>query len=213
MLPGRHDGDLFSRLELQDLPCESEWDGSIAFIDRDGVLNVGSENYINNVEELQVLTGAGKAVGDLRRNGFRICVTTNQSPIGRGLWDHQRLREIHDELQSRLLVEDEDARLDLILYSPHLPWAGSPFRKPNPGMLMAGRQLVESKGTITKFDSSAVFEEARSAMVGDRRCDLRAGKEYGIRSFYSPQHLGLASVVERVLNPSDTGDEVSSAPQ
>ena len=213
MLPGRHDGDLFSSLELDDLPYAGEWDGSIAFIDRDGVLNVGSENYINTIEELQVLDGAGKAVGNLRRHGFRICVTTNQSPIGRGLWDHQQLREIHDELQSRLLEEDKDARLDLILYSPHLPWAGSLFRKPNPGMLMAGRQLIESKGDITNFDSSAVFEEARSAMVGDRRCDLKAGKEYGIRSFYSPQHLGLASVVERVLDSSDTGDDVSSAPQ
>lgn len=213
MLPGRHDGDLFSSLELQDLPCDDEWDGSIAFIDRDGVLNAGSENYINTIEELHVLDGAAKAVGNLRRNGFRICVTTNQSPIGRGLWGHDRLKEIHDELQSRLLEEDDDAILDLILYSPHLPWAGSPFRKPNTGMLMAGRQLIESRGDITNFDTSAVSEEARSAMIGDRRCDLRAGKEYGIRSFYSPQHLGLASVVERILNPSDTGDDVFSAPQ
>jgi histidinol phosphatase-like enzyme len=80
-------------------------------------------------------------------------------------------------------------------------------------MLMAGRLLIESRGDITNFDTSAVSEEARSAMVGDRRCDLRAGNEYGIRSFYSPQHLGLASVVERILNPSDTGDDVFSAPQ
>ena len=213
MLPGRHGSELFDELELADLPNGGEWDGSIAYLDRDGVINVGSPNYVNSVDELEVLPKAGKSIGELRRNGFRVCVVTNQSPIGRGLWNHHRLATIHEELQRVLLLEDEDAILDLILYSPHVPWAGSDYRKPEPGMLFASRQLLESEGSISAFDFDARFDEARSAMVGDRRSDLQAGKRYGVRSFYSPPHLGISAVLNRVLDSEDTGDDVSRAPE
>ena len=212
MLPGRHGADVFDELRLHALPHDQEWDGSIAYLDRDGVLNVGSPDYINNVDELEVMTGVPQAVGDLRRAGFRICVVTNQSPIGRGLWTDKRLEMIHDELQARLLEVDDDAILDLILYSPHVPWAGSPFRKPEPGMLMAGRQLLQSSGSIESFSGNANFNEARSALVGDRRSDLRAGKRYGVRVFHSPEHIGLPAVLSRVLDADDEGDDIMSAP-
>ncbi len=213
MLPGRHGAELFDELALSELPITGEWDGSIAYLDRDGVINIGSPNYINNVDELVVLPDAAKSIAELRRNGFRVCVVTNQSPIGRGLWNHHRLAMIHDELQRLLLLEDEDAILDLILYSPHVPWAGSAFRKPEPGMLMASRQLVQSSGDIDQFNTELQFDEARSAMVGDRRSDLKAGKRYGVRSFYSPPHLGVSAVLQRVLDPDDQGDEVMRAPE
>jgi len=212
LLPGRHGAGIFDELHLPALPCDAEWDGSIAYLDRDGVLNIGSPDYINNVGELKVLTGVPEAVGDLRRAGFRVCVVTNQSPIGRGLWSDERLSMIHDELQSRLLEVDADALLDLILYSPHVPWAGSPFRKPESGMLMAARQLLESSGRIDGFDPEAEFHEARSAMVGDRRSDLKAGKSHGVRVFHTPEHIGLPAVLSRVLDADDEGDDIMSAP-
>jgi len=212
VLPGRHGAGVFDELHLQALPCESEWDGSIAYLDRDGVLNTGSPDYINDVGELKVMTGVPEAVGALRRAGFRVCVVTNQSPIGRGLWTDKRLATIHDELEAQLLQVDIDAVLDLILYSPHVPWAGSPFRKPEPGMLMAARQLLESSGSIDGFDIEAEFNEARSAMVGDRRSDLRAGKNHGVRVFHAPEQIGLPAVVSRVLDADDEGDDIMSAP-
>ncbi len=98
MLPGRHGAELFDELALSELPIEGDWDGSIAYLDRDGVINIGSPNYINTVDELVVLPNAAKSIAELRRNGFRVCVVTNQSPIGRGLWNHRRLAMIHDEL-------------------------------------------------------------------------------------------------------------------
>ena len=213
MLPGRHGADLFAPVELPALPDGVEWDGSIAYLDRDGVLNVGSPDYINTVDELQVLPGAAEAVASLRQAGYRICVVTNQSPIGRGLWGHDRLREIHEELKRRLLMEYSDAALDLILYSPHVPWAGSPFRKPASGMLMAGRQLLENPDGLTGFDRDADYDEYRSAMVGDRRCDLEAGSAFGVRSFYAPANVGLAAVLERILDSNDEGDSPNKAPR
>ncbi len=105
-LPGRHGADINEMLELIPLPNQQEWDGSIAYLDRDGVLNVGKSDYVNSVSELKVLAGVGNAVGSLRRSGFRVCVVTNQSPIGRGLWGDARLGQIHSALQERLYEED-----------------------------------------------------------------------------------------------------------
>ena len=97
-LPHRHDSALDDELILQDLPSGEPWSGKIAFLDRDGVLNRWSENYINTPDELLLLPDAAKSVGMLKRAGFRICVVTNQSPIGRGIWGHDVLSSIHRKL-------------------------------------------------------------------------------------------------------------------
>ena len=89
-LPGRH------RAEIND-PVESldGWDGSIAYLDRDGVLNIGREDYVKNVDELVLLEGAGDAVAALRKAGYRIVVVTNQSPVNRGMFSHDDLADIN----------------------------------------------------------------------------------------------------------------------
>ena len=117
--PHRHCSPLEGPLVMEDLPSMHPWSGNIAYLDRDGVLNKWSENYVNSPDEVQMLPEAGKAIGTLRRSGFRICVVTNQSPIGRGLWDHQRLEKIHKTLQEQLLENDPDAELDLF-YTAHM---------------------------------------------------------------------------------------------
>ena len=214
-LPGRHGDEINASLELSPLPSDQEWDGSIAYLDRDGVLNLGKSDYINSVAELQVIVGAGKAVGDLRRAGFRTCVVTNQSPIGRGLWDEQQLGIIHEELKKRLLSEDADAELDLILYSPYVPWSNSYIRKPRPGMLEIGRQIIssgENGNTIPKlllddeYADERPPEGQRSCIVGDRPADINAGLAHGVRIFHVDDREGLPSVTERILDASDRGD-------
>ena len=127
-------------LDLFPLP-NGTWNGKIAYLDRDGVLNVGSEDYINSPDELVVFPNTADAVAALRESGFRICVVTNQSPIGRGLWSHENLHNIHNKLREILISENSNAHLDLILYSPYAPWEGAWARKPNPGMLETGRQI------------------------------------------------------------------------
>ncbi|MCH2428598.1 MAG: HAD-IIIA family hydrolase, partial [Candidatus Thalassarchaeum sp.] len=138
--PCRDDSSLQEQLDLGELPNGLPWEGAIAYLDRDGVLNRGSADYINHPDEVSLLPGAANAMAELRRSGFRICVITNQSPIGRGLWGHNRLRDVHERLRELLILEDNDAVIDLLLYSPYAPWEGSWARKPNPGMLEAGRQ-------------------------------------------------------------------------
>ena len=72
-----------------------DWNGAIAFLDRDGVLNYGSPNYINSPDELEIIAGAKEAIADLRMLGYRIAITTNQSAIMRGLWGENTIHAIH----------------------------------------------------------------------------------------------------------------------
>lgn len=216
--PSRDGADILAPLDLQPMPGAIEWDGRIAFLDRDGVLNISRSSYVNSIVDLVILPLAAKSVGDLRRSGYRICVVTNQSPIDRGLWGHERLNEIHIELRKRLLAEDIDAHLDLILYSPYLPWSGAWARKPNPGMLEAGRQIfnaaVENKQLSSlvggrKYSSSQFSEGDFSCMVGDRPSDIRVGLRHGVRTFLVEDKIGLVDVVSRILDSSDQGDDIT----
>ena len=109
--PHRHRCSLEEPLRLPNLPGITNWSGKIAYLDRDGVLNRWREGYVNSVNELKLLDGAGKAVGLLRRNGFRICIVTNQSPVGRGIWGHEALSLIHDSLKNNYSVRTKMHRL------------------------------------------------------------------------------------------------------
>ncbi len=208
MLPPHRDGSrLDEPLELEQLPSSREWEGRIAYLDRDGVLNVGLEEYVNAPDDVVILLGADSALGRLRRAGYRICVVTNQSPINRGLWDHENLVGIHQRLRSILLRGDGDAVIDLILYSPYSPWEGSWARKPNPGMLEAGRQLLDSAHSNPGSEPEILYghewldrpDESTSVLVGDRSTDMGAAESYGVMGIKCDSSLGLASVVDAIL--------------
>tara|TARA_B100001113_G_scaffold214677_1_gene176085 strand:+ start:50 stop:679 length:630 start_codon:yes stop_codon:yes gene_type:complete len=203
----RHRASLLDPLDLPKLPVA--WVGRIAYLDRDGVINIGKETYVNDVSEVEMLRGAGQAIGQLRRAGFRIVICTNQSPIGRGWWDHETLAKIHDYIQDKLLEEDEDAYLDLILYSPYAPWLGAHARKGNPGMLEAGRQLIEAAESGLLLDdesfmdadayASSDFDETSSVMVGDRSVDMEAADAFGVRGIQVDGAFGVASAIDSIL--------------
>ena len=95
LLPHRDSAALTDPLEMLELPVGQQWDGKIAYLDRDGVINVGSENYVNSPAEVELLPKAAESIGRLRRAGYRIVIVTNQSPISRGHWDADNLDDIH----------------------------------------------------------------------------------------------------------------------
>lgn len=203
-VPHRYDDSLSTPLDLLPLPNGS-WGGKIAYLDRDGVLNKGSENYINNPDELVILPGVPDSIAALRESGFRICVVTNQSPIGRGLWTSENLDSIHEKMRMLLLEENSNAHLDLILYSPYPPWYGAWARKPNPGMLEAGRQIItaaENNDEINlKFGPEWVNrpDESSSVMVGDRGVDMDAAFNFGVRGLQCDPEKGLPDVISMIL--------------
>ena len=199
---------LYSPLELHTLPIKGQWQGKIAYLDRDGVIIRGFENYVNSPDEVEVLAGAPQAIGDLRRDGFRICIVTNQSPVGRGIWSRENLANIHDRVRSEIISVDPDAILDLTLHSPYAPWHNSWARKPNPGMLEAGRQIIEAaESRILLSEGDIKFgdewknrpSEVNSVMVGDRNVDMEAAKSFGVRSFKCDPDKGLNEVISEIL--------------
>ena len=204
LLPHRDDNSLDSPLDLLPLPNGS-WDGKIAYLDRDGVLNKGSENYVNNSEELVILPGVSDSIAALRESGFRICVVTNQSPIGRGLWSSENLHSIHEKMRVLLLEENSNAHLDLILYSPYSPWDGAWARKPNPGMLEAGRQIISASENGEEINLKFDMEwknrpdESSSVMVGDRGVDMEAAFNYGVKGLRCDPEIGLPDVISKIL--------------
>ncbi|RAH13592.1 MAG: hypothetical protein CMB56_007080 [Methanobacteriota archaeon] len=213
LLPYRHKSKIWDRLVLEPLP--KKWNGAIIYLDRDGVLNRGSENYVNSVNELEILPNVAESLSILRNNGFRLCLVTNQSPINRGLWSHKVLEDIHEKLINELQNESEDAILDLILYSPYKPDENSISRKPNPGMLMAGNYIInmaernykDSKLIIDDLSECELFDEnPLSSMVGDRIVDYEAGKLHGVRTFLVDPNIGLPDVIDRLLDNNDKGD-------
>lgn len=185
--------------------------GPIAFLDRDGVLNYGREGYVNNPSQMNVIPGAGHAIAQLRESGFTICVVTNQSPIMRGLWDVEQLHTIHEELRKQLLNENKDAVIDMILTCPHRNRDRCGCRKPWPGMLRTGHELLRNQRVLhSKIDwagSKPNSWNPLDTMVGDRKSDMGAGWAVGARTFEVSSQQGLPQVINRVLDTLDSGDD------
>ena len=209
--PHRHDSPLEAPLGLSGLPKNADWGGRIAYLDRDGVLNRWKENYVNSPEDVEILPGSGEAITSLREMGFRICVVTNQSPIGRGLWGHDVLAQINEKLQELLLKEDQGAEIDMILYSPYSPSEGSWSRKPNPGMLEAGRQIVDNAHRFPGKPNNISYgddwidrpDESDSILIGDRESDIIAAERFGVKGILCDSESGISGVIDQILSAKE----------
>ena len=138
----------------------------LVILDRDGTINLDSEDYIKSPAEWQPIKGSLEAIARLIHAGYRVVVATNQSGIGRGLFDTQALFAIHDKLQRAL--GQVGGRIDAFFFCPHRADEGCRCRKPQPGMLLE----VARRFNVSLED---VF------MVGDSRKDLEAAAAAGAR--------------------------------
>ena len=132
----------------------------LVILDRDGVINQDSDSYVKTAEEWVPLPGSIEAISRLCQAGYTVVVATNQSGIGRGLFDLDDLEAMHSKLSDLLL--DADAQLSGIFYCPHKPDDGCNCRKPAPGLLDA---------IAKEWDVSL----AGVPIVGDSLRDLQAG--------------------------------------
>jgi len=191
------------------MPEGVDWHGGIAFVDRDGVLNQDIGGHVNNPDELMLYEGSADAVAKLRRRGWKTCLVTNQSAIGRGWWDEDNLDLIHRKLISELQRIDPDALLDSIQYCPHPPWDGCPCRKPMPGMLFSGmKELRGDEMRVSNWNSQKPKPlHPLDSMIGDRKGDMGAGWQIGARLFRVDKRTGISSVITRVLDRDDAGDD------
>lgn len=109
-------------------------DNRLIILDRDGVINQDSADYIKDADQWLPLEGSIEAIATLTRAGFSIAVATNQSGLARGLYDEDALQRMHDKL--RTLVSAAGGNIDIIAVCPHGPNDGCDCRKPSPGLLL-----------------------------------------------------------------------------
>ena len=113
----------------------------LIILDRDGVINHGSEHYIKTPDEWLPIAGSLTAIAELKQAGFTIAVATNQSGIARGLYDEAILTAIHDKMQQQ--VAAHGGHIDKIVHCPHMPDAGCACRKPQPGLDLTEFQMYK----------------------------------------------------------------------
>ena len=135
-------------------------------LDRDGVINRESSEFVKSVEEWLPLAGSIDAIAALSRAGFSVAVASNQSGLARGLFDNDALSAMHEKLHE--LVVAAGGRIEHIVVCPHGPDDDCACRKPKPGLL---RQLGQHFGT----------DLAGVPMIGDSLRDLIAASSVGAR--------------------------------
>jgi D-glycero-D-manno-heptose 1,7-bisphosphate phosphatase len=136
------------------------------FLDRDGVINRDSPNYIKSWSEFEFLPGSLEALKKLTVNGFAVIVITNQSVIQRKMVSLKALEHIHDMMKKTVL--SSGGEIKDIFFCPHIPEDECGCRKPNPGLIFkAGKKhRIDLNASIMVGDSAKDIECARTAGCG-----------------------------------------------
>lgn len=137
----------------------------LIILDRDGVINHDSDQYIKSLEEWIPYPSAIEAIARLSQHGFTIAIATNQSGIARGYYDEHTLAAMHQRLNT--LVNRAGGKIAHIAYCPHGPDDECDCRKPKPGLL----QQIQRNLKLPTLKGSW--------MVGDSLRDLQAGESQG----------------------------------
>jgi D-glycero-D-manno-heptose 1,7-bisphosphate phosphatase len=135
-------------------------------LDRDGVINHDSEQFVKSPEEWRAIPGSLEAIARLNQAGYRVVVATNQSGVGRGLFGMTTLTAIHEKMFKAL--SQVGGRIDAVFYCPHAADSHCECRKPKPGMLLQ----IGSRFGVDMKDVPA---------IGDGLRDLQAAYAVGAR--------------------------------
>ncbi|MEP7058612.1 MAG: D-glycero-beta-D-manno-heptose 1,7-bisphosphate 7-phosphatase [Caldimonas sp.] len=141
----------------------------LIILDRDGTINEDRDDYVKSPDEWVPLPGALEAIARLNHAGWHTVVATNQSGLGRGLFDTATMNAIHVKMNHELAKVG--GRIDAVFFCPHGPSEGCLCRKPLPGLF----ELIGERYGV---------ELADVPLVGDSLRDLQAGAVVGC-----PPHL------------------------
>ena len=146
----------------------------LVILDRDGVINHDSAEFIKNPDEWVPIPGSLEAIARLNQAGYHVVLATNQSGIGRGLLDIATLCAIHDKMH--VALAQAGARVDAVFYCPHGIDEGCKCRKPKPGMFedIAHRFNLDLAGVPSVGDSLRDLQA--SAAVGAQPILVLTGK-------------------------------------
>jgi D-glycero-D-manno-heptose 1,7-bisphosphate phosphatase len=146
----------------------------LIILDRDGVINFDSAQFIKNPDEWKPIPGSLEAIARLSQADYRVVVATNQSGVGRGLFDMTTLNAIHDKMHKA--VAHAGGRIDAIFFCPHTAESNCNCRKPKSGMIeeIAARYNADLKGVPAVGDSLRDLESV--ARLGAQPILVLTGK-------------------------------------
>lgn len=150
----------------------------LIILDRDGVLNQDSDEYVKSVDEWLPLPGSMEAVGRLCQAGYTIAIATNQSGIARGYFNLAELHAMHTKMEQ--LAADFGGHFAHIAYCPHGPDDQCSCRKPLAGL-------------IHEIEQNLQVSAADAWMIGDSIRDLEAGIKAGCKVALVRTGKGLKS--------------------
>lgn len=156
----------------------------IIVLDRDGVINLDSEQFIKSPDEWKPIPGSLEAIARLNEANWRVVIASNQSGVGRGLFDMDTLNAINEKMVKA--IGQVGGRLDAIFFCPHAADSPCDCRKPKPGMFL---QIAER----FNVDMKCV------PVVGDSLRDLQAGVAVGCKPYLVLTGKGKKTAIDPAL--------------
>jgi D-glycero-D-manno-heptose 1,7-bisphosphate phosphatase len=146
----------------------------LIILDRDGVINIGSAQFIKSPEEWKPIPGSLAAIARLTREGWRVVVATNQSGLARGLFEMATLNAIHAKMHKAVM--QAGGRIEAVFYCPHSADMECICRKPKPGLFdeIAARYGRDLEGVPAVGDS--LRDLLAAASVGAKPVLVKTGK-------------------------------------
>lgn len=146
----------------------------LVILDRDGVINFDSDQFVKSPAEWKPIPGSLEAIAQLNQAGYRVVVASNQSGIGRGLFDMAILNTIHAKMHKALA--QAGGRIDAVFFCPHPADSACDCRKPKSGLFreIAQRYHTDLKGVAAVGDALRDIEAARE--VGAQPILVKTGK-------------------------------------
>ena len=155
-------------------------------LDRDGVINHDSDNYIKSTTQWRPIDQSIEAIALLNSHGYKVIVITNQSGLAHGYFDIATLQKMHEKMHT--LVKQQGGKIEAIYYCPHKPEDHCDCRKPKPGLLI---QCSED------YD----FQLKETFFIGDKLSDIQAAQSAGATPLLVKTGKGLRTLTN---NPTLT---------
>ena len=173
---------------------------SFVILDRDGVINAESPEYIKSPDEWEPLPGSLDAIARLTKAGFQVFVATNQAGIARGKLSLVELDIIHQRMLNE--VEQLGGRIVDIRYCPHHPDDHCNCRKPAPGMLLDLAKIYNLDLSMGHFVGDSIKDLQAAKAAGCKGVLVLSGNGHeSLKLFpdFKPVHKDLASFASQLL--------------
>jgi D-glycero-D-manno-heptose 1,7-bisphosphate phosphatase len=176
----------------------------LVILDRDGVINFDSAQFIKSPAEWKPIPGSLEAIARLNQSGYRVVVATNQSGVGRDLFDMDTLNAIHEKMHKALFTVG--GRVDAIYYCPHAADSGCDCRKPKTGMFRRIAETLNANLAGVPAIGDSLRDLQAAASSGCQPILVRTGKGEKTRAEGNLpegtlEFADLATAVDHILRP------------